>query len=155
MGDHTEAMQVDFDPQQIGFEDIATLFWKTHNPCAKPYSRQYMSAIWYHDDQQQEFVGGLLAAANDRFDGGVTTSVEPSAAFYLAEDYHQKYRLQSKRSLMSVFQTMYPVFEDFNNSTAAARLNAFAAGDGARQLFEQEVDQYGFPREELESVLRI
>ena len=56
---------------------------------------------------------------------------------------------------MSVFQTMYPAFEDFNNSTAAARLNAFAAGDGSKQLFEKEVDQYGFPREELESALRI
>ena len=66
MGDHTEAMQVDFDPLQIGYEDIATLFWKTHNPCATPYSRQYMSAIWYHDDQQQEFVRELLRAANER-----------------------------------------------------------------------------------------
>ena len=155
MGDHTEAMQVDFDPQQIGFEDVANLFWKTHNPCRAPYSRQYMSAIWFHDEQQRKFVQGLLDAANDRFDGGVTTVVEPLAEFYLAEDYHQKYRLQSKHGLMSVFQTMYPAFEDFNNSTAAARLNAFAAGDGSKQLFEQEVDQYGFPREELECVLRI
>jgi peptide-methionine (S)-S-oxide reductase len=155
MGDHTEAMQVDFDPQQIGYEDVATLFWKTHNPCATPYSRQYMSAIWYHDGQQQEFVQSLLTAANERFDGAVTTPVEPLQVFYLAEDYHQKYRLQSKRGLMSVFQTMYPTFNDFNNSTAATRLNAFAAGNGTRRLFEEEVNQYGFPREELESVLRI
>ena len=155
MGDHTEAMQVDFDPQQISYEDIASLFWKTHNPCAAPYSRQYMSAIWYHDGQQQEFVQGLLAAANERFAGGVTTPVEPLHVFYLAEDYHQKYRLQSKGGLMKVFQTMYPRFEDFNNSTSAARLNAFAAGNGTKRLFEEEVDQYGFPRAELESVLRI
>jgi len=155
MGDHTEAMQVDFDPEQIGYEDIATLFWKTHNPCGTPFSRQYMSAIWYHDAQQQEFVQRLLAEANDRFDGGVTTPVEPLAAFYLAEDYHQKYRLQSRLVLMKVFETMYPNFNDFNNSTAAARLNAFAAGDGSKRLFEEEVDQYGFPREELESMLMI
>ncbi len=155
MGDHTEAMQVDFDPQQIGYEDIASLFWKTHNPCAAPYSRQYMSAIWYHDAQQQKFVQGVLAAANERFDGGVTTVVEPMETFYLAENYHQKYRLQSKRGLMRTFQTMYPAFEDFNNSTAAARLNAFAAGDGSRRLFDKEADQYGIPREELEGTLRI
>lgn len=155
MGDHTEAMQVDFDPEQIGYQDVASLFWKSHNPCAAPYSRQYMSAIWYHDGQQQEFVKGLLAAANDRFDGGVRTPVERLDVFYLAEDYHQKYRLQSKQGLMSVFQTMYPSFADFNNSTAAARLNAFAAGEGTRQLIEEEVDQYGFPREQLERVLKI
>jgi peptide-methionine (S)-S-oxide reductase len=155
MGDHTEAMQVDFDPQQITYEDVATLFWKTHNPCASPYSRQYKSAIWYHDGQQQEFVQRLLAEANERFNGGVTTTVDPLDRFYLAEDYHQKYRLQSKRDLMQVFETMYPQFEDFNNSTAAARLNAFAAGDGTRRLFDEEVEQYGFPREELERVLRI
>ena len=155
MGDHTEAMQVDFDPEQIAYEDVASLFWKTHNPCATPHSRQYMSAIWCHDAQQQEFNQGLLAAANDRFDGGVTTPVERLKEFYLAEDYHQKYRLQSKHGLMQVFETMYPRFNDFNNSTAAARLNAFAAGDGTRRLFEEEVGQYGFPREQLESVLRI
>lgn len=148
-------MQVDFDPQQIGYEEVATLFWKTHNPCATPYSRQYMSAIWYHDESQQEFVLGLLTAANDRFEGGVTTTVEPLEAFTLAENYHQKYRLQSKRGLMKVFRTMYPAFEDFNNSTSAARLNAFAAGHGSRRLFDQEVDLYGFSREELESVMRV
>ncbi len=104
---------------------------------------------------EKQFNQGLLAAANDRFDGTVTTPVEPLNKFYLAENYLQKYRLQSKRVLMSIFQTMYPAFEDFNNSTAAARLNAFAVGDGSKRLFEEEVDQYGFPREQLESELRI
>ncbi len=155
MSDHTEAMQVDFDPEQISYEALANLVWKSHNPCATPYSRQYMSAIWYHDVQQQAIAQRLRDDSNLRFDGRVTTPVLPLTQFYLAENYHQKYRLQSKPALMKIFHVMYPSFADFNNSTTAARLNAFAAGDGTRRLFEQEVDLYGFSRELLESTLRI
>ena len=154
MGDHTEALQVDFDPTQISFEAIVDLFWRTHNPCANAYSRQYRSAIWYHDAEQKELLERSQAAVSGKFDGGVLTAVEPFEKFYLAEDYHQKYRLQSRKALMKKFKQFYPEFEDFNNSTAAARLNGMIGGNRVLELFKAEGDTYGFNFEELKTLIR-
>jgi peptide-methionine (S)-S-oxide reductase len=154
MGDHTEALQVEFDSTQISFEVIVELFWRTHNPCATAYSRQYRSAIWYHDAEQKEVLERSLAAVSDQFDGGVSTAVEPLQKFYLAENYHQKYRLQSRKALMKKFKQFYADFEDFNNSTAAARLNGMAGGNRVLQLFKEEGATYGFDFDELKTLIR-
>ena len=55
---------------------------------------------------------------------------------------------------MKSFLAMYPKFKDFIDSTAAARLNGFAAGYGTKAMFEQEKDSYGFSLDALETVYR-
>lgn len=152
MGDHTEAMQVDFDPAEIGFEEIANLFWRMHNPCGSAFSTQYRSAIWYHDPEQQEALERTLVEVDNQSTGRVTTAVELLGTFYLAENYHQKYRLQSERKLMSVFNAIYPNFDEFNQSTAAARLNGFLSGAGSKEQFEAESESYGFAAELLTNI---
>ena len=76
-------------------------------------------------------------------EGKVHTEVIPFAAFYLAEDYHQKYRLQQQRDLLREFKTMYPNMEDLVNSTAAARVNGYLDGYGNLQEIEAEVGNLG------------
>ena len=53
LGDHTETIDVEFDPDVTSYEDMLKLFWKNHDPSSK-CSRQYMSAIFYHDEGQRE-----------------------------------------------------------------------------------------------------
>jgi peptide-methionine (S)-S-oxide reductase len=154
MGDHTESLQIDFDPAQITFTEIAQAFWQMHNPCATQFSRQYMSTIWFHDDQQKSILDEIANGIADQSEKSISTPIAPLDRFYLAEDYHQKYRLQSLRKLMKTFRVMYPRFEDFNQSTAAARLNGFASGRGAQDLFLEEAECYGIPKEQLEAVVR-
>lgn len=141
-------MQIDFNPKEIAFAEIVELFWKNHNPLRGIRSRQYMAAIWYHDDAQRDIIDAAKVTTERRLDAEVQTPVLPLDVFYNAEDYHQKYRLQHS-PLMTYFQQAYQNFEDFNNSTAAARLNGFVAGHGRRELLEEESDGYGIPREVL------
>ena len=154
MGDHTESLQVDFAPSDISFGQIAQLFWKSHNPCGRQFSRQYMSAIWYDSDQQQT----LLKQRDElqKSNGALTMPVEQFKTFYVAEDYHQKYRLQSYSEAMQKFETWYPDFADFNNSTSAARLNGLIrSGIGMAQnsILRIEADQYGFDQDELNRLI--
>ena len=155
MGNHTESLQIDFALDEISFSQIAQLFWKSHNPCGRPFSRQYMSAIWYHDSDQQQT---LLEQRDElqKSNGALTTPVEQLQTFYLAEDYHQKYRLQNYPDAMQRFETWYPDFTDFINSTAAARLNGLIrSGIGMAQnsIIRKEADQYGFEQEELHRLI--
>lgn len=154
MGDHTEAIQIDFDPTIIGFKVIGDMFWKSHNPCASPYSRQYMSAIWFHDNDQRLALEKQQSETIRKHGQELKTQVLPFNGFYLAENYHQKYRLQSRRVLMKTFNEFYPSFNDFNNSTAAARLNGMVGGNRVLQLFKEEGESYGFDFETLKQLIR-
>ncbi len=135
-------------------EAIVGLFWQSHNPIGAARSSQYKSAIWFADDEQREVIETTKQALAARYEREVTTETLPLNVFYHAEDYHQKYSLQRQRKLMEVFNVMYPEFRGFVDSTAAARLNGFTAGQGSRALFDAEKDEYGFSLSHLEQAVR-
>ena len=74
----------------------------------------------------------------------LATRIEPLKRFYLAEDYHQKYYLRNDRVLMNDFRAMFG--DDgtaFRESSAAARVNGYVAGDGTRAQLGKEISLLG------------
>lgn len=95
---HAEVAQITFDPDVISFEDILTIFWRTHDPTTlnrqgADVGTQYRSAIFYHDDEQKRIAKKSLAEieASGLWPNPIVTEIEPLATFYVAEDYHQNY----------------------------------------------------------------
>jgi peptide-methionine (S)-S-oxide reductase len=113
------------------------------NHCGNGGSRQYMSAIFYQNDEQKRLALKTKDAAAARTGRPITTPILPLDKFYLAEAYHQKHTLRGRRDLMREFRAMYPDDSDFINSTAAARVNGFLEGNGSPELLEKEIDSYG------------
>lgn len=152
IGDHTESFQVDFDPAQITYGKLLEIFWKAHDPATGSYSVQYRAAVFTMNDAQKSAAEASKAKLEK--DGAkVKTAVEPLREFTWAEDYHQKYTLRNNSSFLKQLQKYYPVERDLENSTAAARLNAYLAGDGKASLFEKEIGQLGLD-EEHQKLLR-
>jgi peptide-methionine (S)-S-oxide reductase len=147
LGDHTESLQVDFDPAQISYAELLEVFWSTHNPCAGGNSRQYMIAIFYHNESQRQVAEASRQREAARREKPVRTSILPLTAFYLAEDYHQKYMLRSRSALMRELKAMYPDEQDLVNSTVAARVNGYLGGHGTASLLEEEIDRFGLSAE--------
>jgi peptide-methionine (S)-S-oxide reductase len=58
----------------------------------------------------------------------VNTTIKPLSFFTLAENYHQKYYLRQRSSLMRDLLQAYPTESEFINATLTARMNAVAAG---------------------------
>lgn len=146
IGDHTETLEVDYDPAQVSYAALLKQFLTGHNPYEKPYSRQYRAAVFFHDEEQRELAQRMLAglAKDGRH---VYTALEPYRRFYPAEDYHQKYALRRQPLLMRDLARAYPDPVAFRNSTVAARLNAFISGYGSKQLLQQELPSYGLSAE--------
>jgi peptide-methionine (S)-S-oxide reductase len=136
-------VQVDYDPSQITYADLLDVFWQGHNPRSQPYSRQYMAAVFYHNEEQKELALASRERIAAELGGEVYTEVLPAGPFYLAEDYHQKYNLQRGRDYYKELSAIYPEIEDLVNSTAAARLNGYLAGYGTREQLEHEIGQLG------------
>lgn len=90
MGDHSESIQIDFDPSVVSYDDLLVEFWSQHSPTRPARSRQYASVIFYADQEQRQAAEASKQAMEKRF-GTMYTDIVPLQRFYLAEEYHQKY----------------------------------------------------------------
>ena len=99
---HTEAVQVVFDPEKIGYVDLLDVYWRNIDPtdatgqfCDK--GSQYRSEIFYHDEQQKQLAEMSKQALVELkpFAGDIVTGISPATVFYPAEDYHQDYYLKN------------------------------------------------------------
>ena len=95
---HAEACQIEYDPEQITFEDILEVFFETHDPTTldrqgNDIGTQYRSAIFYHSDTQKDEAERFKARIDARgtWKSPVVTEIVPFTKFYQAEDYHQNY----------------------------------------------------------------
>jgi peptide-methionine (S)-S-oxide reductase len=126
LGDHSETIQIDYDPDQISYEDLLAVFWDSHSPYSRSWSTQYASKIFYHSEEQKQQAEVSLQREEARAGRRIYTDLVSFDRFYLAEDYHQKYYLRYEDEVMAELQAVYPQTRDFINSTAVARLNGFA-----------------------------
>jgi methionine-S-sulfoxide reductase len=155
LGDHTECVQIDFDPRIITYEQLLAIFWASHNPCARNGDRQYMSAVFYHDETQKNLGLKTRDREADRRGARITAEILPVKTFTVAEAYHQKYLLREEPKLLRDFQAAYPDPRDFINSTAAARVNGYLAGHGSKQTLESDFPQLGLSAEASELLRRL
>ena len=157
LGDHTESVQVDYDPTQISYEALLAVFWQAHSPRTPSFSRQYMAATFYHDEAQKKLAQETRDRVAAELGSEIETQVLPAGTFYLAEDYRQKFSLRRREVFYQELAAIYPEIEGLIASTAAARLNGYLGGYGTRAQLERELDSLGLSptaREQLLSIVR-
>lgn len=142
LGNHAETIQMDYDPLQVSYAEVLDVFWRNHEPTSRPYSSQYRSLIFYHDEEQRKLAEESKTALETRLGKKIYTEILPYQHFTWAEDYHQKYRLRSS-SLEGEYLQIYPLLADFVNSTATARVNGYLAGYGIPEILAKEIDLLG------------
>lgn len=143
LGDHSEAIQIDYDPAVISYDKLLEIFWESHNPTRQSWSQQYRTAVFYHNREQQK----TAEESRDRLvsvtKGKILTGILPFTRFYLAEDYHQKHMLRNNWALMEEFEAKYPSVEKLISSTAVARVNGYLGGSGTCNKLKSEIDDFG------------
>ena len=77
LGDHSEALQIDFDPGRIGYTELLEFFWKAHNPSSRSWSRQYRNVLFYHDEGQHTAAEESRAETAEKRSRRVRTAIEP------------------------------------------------------------------------------
>ena len=95
---HAEAVEVDFDPEKVSYEQLLEVFWDNHDPTqlnrqGPDFGTQYRSVIFYHSEEQKQAALASKAEleASHRYPHPIATQIVPATTFYLAEDYHQQY----------------------------------------------------------------
>ena len=95
---HAEVVEVDYDPAKVSYDQLLRTFFSIHDPTqlnrqGPDYGKQYRSAIFFHDAEQEaaarKFVAELDASGKIR--RKIVTQIVPATEFFRAEDYHQRY----------------------------------------------------------------
>jgi len=154
LGDHSESIQIDYDPSRITYAELLDVFWKEHDPARRPWCRQYAAFIFVHDAAQEAAARASAAEVGKRLDEPVTTVIRPVGRFWRAEDYHQKYRLRHERGLVEALVAELGGDREMVDSTAAARLNGLLAGYGERDAVLAELRALGISETVLRHVER-
>jgi peptide-methionine (S)-S-oxide reductase len=155
LGNYTESIQIEYDPLKVTYEDLLDIFWASHDATQRPWSTQYKSIIFYHTDEQRKLAERTRDELEVKTNKKVYTEIVPAGMFYLAETYHQKYVLQSNSELTREFKEMYPVDDDFIDSTAAARVNGYLAGYVNLEKLKKEINMFGLSEDGKKELLNI
>ena len=95
---HAEVVLVEFDPDKVSYDNLLEAFWSLHDPTTlnrqgPDIGTQYRSVIFFQDKDQTV----VAKASRDKlqqsggFKNDIVTEIVPTAQFYRAEEYHQKY----------------------------------------------------------------
>ena len=140
---HSETIHIDYDPATISYQKLLEVFWDSHDPTLPPWSRQYMSIVFYHNEEQRDLAVSSKQSHEMKLGRKIVTEIISFSQFYLAEDYHQKYYLSKEPALMKELGTIYPNIEDFMSSTSVARVNGYLGGYGTLETLKRELNMLG------------
>ena len=93
---HAEAVEVEFDPETVSYEQLVDRFWELHDPTqvnrqGPDFGTQYRTAIFTHSPGQAEVAAASKERAQARFSQPIATEITEASTFWPGEEYHQRY----------------------------------------------------------------
>jgi peptide-methionine (S)-S-oxide reductase len=93
---HAEAVEVEFDPDEVSYDTLVDRFWDLHDPTqvnrqGPDFGTQYRTSIFNHSPEQAAAATASKERAQARFSQPIATQIEEAGTFWPGEDYHQRY----------------------------------------------------------------
>jgi peptide-methionine (S)-S-oxide reductase len=104
---HAEVVEIDFDNEKTGFEQLLDAFFALHDPTTMnrqgpDWGTQYRSVVFFHSPEQEQQARAKIEQLTNEGHykpRRIVTQVVPAETFWKAEEYHQRYL--EKRGLAS------------------------------------------------------
>ena len=95
---HAEVIQIKYDPTQVSFDNLLTVFFATHDPTTPDrqgpdVGSQYRSVVFYTTEKQKETSENKAKEINNSNPAGkpIVTEIKMLDKFYPAEEYHHDF----------------------------------------------------------------
>jgi peptide methionine sulfoxide reductase msrA/msrB len=147
---HVEAVQVQYDPDKISYDDLLEVFWRNVDPTDSggqfvDRGHHYTTGIFFYNDEQKNIAekSKEKVAESGRFKGSIVTPIVPAGDFYPAEEYHQDFYKKStmhyKTYRMGSGRDRYidKVWGDARDYTPQS--SSFASDKNYKKLSEEEL----------------
>jgi peptide-methionine (S)-S-oxide reductase len=151
MGDHTECIEIDYDPSVVSYKDLLDHFWLMHSGVNHGYkARQYLSLVLWRTEEERITAETKKKEHEAKKGYPIETEIAAFSHFTRAENYHQKFFLRRFNKAFKPLEAYFGSEKQLVDATASARLNAVAHGN----LSMQEVYEEFNLDPELSEVLR-
>ena len=87
---HAEVVRVAFDPGELSYRDLLTVFFTIHDPTTlnrqgNDVGTQYRSAIFYHSEEQKRVAEEVISRIGKEgiFGNPIVTEVTPATQFHI------------------------------------------------------------------------
>ena len=95
---HAEVAKIEFDPDQISYQQILNVFWQAHDPTTlnkqgADVGTQYRSVIFYHSEEQKSLAENSKTEADqsEYWPNAIVTEITKINNYSDAEDNHDNY----------------------------------------------------------------
>jgi len=95
---HAEVAKIEFDPDQISYQQILNVFWQAHDPTTlnkqgADVGTQYRSVIFYHSEEQKTLAENskIEADQSEYWPNSIVTEITEINNYSDAEDNHYNY----------------------------------------------------------------
>ena len=95
---HAEVAKIEFDPDQISYQQILNVFWQAHDPTTlnkqgADVGTQYRSVIFYHSEEQKTLAENskIEADQSEYWPNPIVTEITEINNYSDAEDNHDNY----------------------------------------------------------------
>ena len=95
---HAEVAKIEFDPDQISYQQILNVFWQAHDPTTlnkqgADVGTQYRSVIFYHSEEQKTLAENskIEADQSEYWPNAIVTEITKINNYSDAEDNHDNY----------------------------------------------------------------
>jgi len=161
VGDHAEAVEVEYDPSVVPFDRLLDVFWANHDPTqifgqGPDVGPQYRSVIFTQNDD--DALVALSSKSTNQIKLGpqseIVTEIQPLGVFYPAEAEHQKFELRRKPQLLQLLGEISD--EELVSSVLATKLNGYAADlcpPNMQKLLDTKVRPFMQTRPSLQQVI--
>lgn len=104
---HAEVVKVSFDSSKLSYETLVRHFFRLHDPTqlnrqGPDIGDNYRSVIFYFDDEQRAVAEQVRDELQPDYDQPIVTQIVPTAPYFEAEDYHQKFAERTGRGVCHV-----------------------------------------------------
>ena len=103
MGDHAEVVRIEFNPQEVSYKNLLTVFFGSHdatqvNRQGNDVGKEYRSLILYTTEDQKKEAEQFIEKLDSSSTHGdpIATTVEPFTKFYEAEPEHLDFYEKNK-----------------------------------------------------------
>jgi len=101
---HAEVVQIEYDPDQVSYDELLTIFWASHDPTTPDQQGadigpEYRSVIFAHTPEQDAAAHASREAESlsGRHIDDVVTEICPADRFWLAAPEHQGFLSKQRR----------------------------------------------------------
>ena len=130
---HAEAIRITYDDEAVSYDELLDMFFATHDPTqlnrqGNDVGTQYRSAIFPHNEEQEEAARRAIQRAQADWPDPIVTRIEPLGEYYPAEDYHQDYWEGEGQRNPYCLAVIPPKLQKLRKSFAARLKNQPAVG---------------------------